>query len=49
MQGEMQGNRTSSNNHGKHWVGTEANDQTQAIMMYTAQDNKIPKGSRKTN
>ena len=27
MQGELKGNRTSSNNHGKHWVGTDGNDQ----------------------
>ena len=47
MQGELKGNRTSSNNHGKHWVGTDGNDQAQ--VMYMAQDNRIPKGSRKTN
>ena len=32
---------------GKHWVGVEVHDQT--WVMHTAQDNGIPKGSRKTN
>ena len=41
----MQGNGTSSNIHGKQWVGTEVHDQ--ALAMYTAQDNRIPKGSQK--
>ena len=41
----MQGNGSSSNIHGKHWVGTEVHDQT--WVMYTAQDNRIPKGSQK--
>ena len=35
------------NIHGKHWVGAEVHDQT--WVMHTAQDNGIPKGSRKTN
>ena len=35
------------NIHGKHWVGAEVYDQT--WVMHTAQDNGIPKGSRKTN
>ena len=43
----MQGNGTSSNIHGKYWVGTEVYDQT--WVMYTAEDNRIPKGSGKTN
>ena len=41
----MQGNGTSSNIHGKHWVGTEVHDQT--WVMYMVQDNRIPKGSQK--
>ena len=39
--GEMQGNGTSSNIHGKHWVGTEVHDQT--WVMYTAQVQQNPK------
>ena len=33
------------NIHGKHWVGAEVHDKT--WVMHTAQDNGIPKGSRK--